>query len=63
MLELAMGWLAGKPFVSSVIAGVTTVQQLEQNVAAAAWRGSAEELVEIDRISLPPGSGFPGPRR
>jgi aryl-alcohol dehydrogenase-like predicted oxidoreductase len=63
MLELAMGWLAGKPWVSSVIAGVTTVQQLEQNVAAAAWRGSAEELAEIDKISPPPGSGFPGPRR
>ena len=63
MLELAMGWLAARPFVSSVIAGVTTVQQLEQNVAAAAWRGSAEELQEIDRISPPPGSGFPGPQR
>ncbi|MEO8224015.1 MAG: aldo/keto reductase, partial [Gammaproteobacteria bacterium] len=36
MLELAMGWLAAKPYVSSVIAGVTTVQKLEQNVAAAA---------------------------
>jgi len=63
MLELAMGWLAAKPWVSSVIAGVTTVQQLEQNVAAAAWRGSAGELAEIDKISPPPGSGFPGPRR
>jgi aryl-alcohol dehydrogenase-like predicted oxidoreductase len=63
MLELAMGWLAGKPWVSSVIAGVTTVQQLEQNIAAIAWRGSAEELAEIDKISPPPGSGFPGPRR
>lgn len=30
---------------------------------AAAWRGSAEELAEIDKISPPPGSGFPGPRR
>jgi aryl-alcohol dehydrogenase-like predicted oxidoreductase len=63
MLQLAMGWLAGKPWVSSVIAGVTTVQQLEQNVSAAAWRGSAEELAEIDRICPPPDSGFPGPRR
>ena len=63
MLQLAMGWLAAKSFVSSVIAGVTTVQQLEQNVAAAAWRGSAEELAEIDKIVPPPVSGFPGPRR
>ena len=63
LLDLAIGWLAGKPWVSSVIAGVTSVKQLEQNVAAGAWRGSAEELTEIDRISPPPESGFPGPRR
>ncbi len=63
LLQLAMGWLAARPYVSSVIAGVTTVTQLEQNVAAADWRGTAEELAEIDRISPPPQSGFPGPRR
>jgi aryl-alcohol dehydrogenase-like predicted oxidoreductase len=63
LLQLAMGWLAARPWVSSVIAGVTTVQQLEQNVAAAEWRGSAAELAEIDRICPAPESGFPGPRR
>jgi aryl-alcohol dehydrogenase-like predicted oxidoreductase len=63
MLQLAMGWLAGKPYVSSVIAGVTTVPQLEQNVAAALWRASPEELAEIDKLCPPPESGFPGPRR
>ena len=63
MLQLAMGWLAGKPDVSSVIAGVTTVPQLEQNVTAALWRASAEELAEIDKLCPPPESGFPGPRR
>ena len=63
LLQLAMGWLASRPYVSSVIAGVTTVQQLEQNLIAAAWRGSAEELTEIDKLCPPPDSGFPGPRR
>jgi aryl-alcohol dehydrogenase-like predicted oxidoreductase len=63
MLQLAMGWLASKPHVSSVIAGVTTVAQLEQNVAAAGWRATPEELAEIDRICPPPDTGFPGPRR
>jgi aryl-alcohol dehydrogenase-like predicted oxidoreductase len=63
LLELAMGWLASRPVVASVIAGVTTVAQLEANVAAADWRGSAEELARIDRISPPPESGFAGPRR
>lgn len=63
LLQLAMGWLAGQTWVASVIAGVTMVKQLEQNVAAAEWRGCAEELAEIDRVCPPPESGFPGPRR
>jgi aryl-alcohol dehydrogenase-like predicted oxidoreductase len=63
LLQLAMGWLAGRGCVASVIAGVTSVKQLEQNVAAAQWRGSVEELAEIDKICPPPESGFPGPRR
>lgn len=63
LLQLAMGWLAMKPYVASIIAGVTTAKQLEDNVAAAAWRGSAEELAEIDGISPPPESAMPGPRR
>jgi aryl-alcohol dehydrogenase-like predicted oxidoreductase len=63
LLQLAMGWLAGRPAVSSIIAGVTTVAQLEQNVTAAEWRASAGELAEIDRICPPPEGGFPGPRR
>ncbi len=63
LLQLAMGWLAAKPYVASVIAGVTTVAQLEQNIAAAAWRASAEEMAEIDRIIPPPRNEIPGPRR
>ena len=63
LLQLAMGWLAGQPAVSSVIAGVTTVAQLEQNVSAAAWRAPAGELAEIDKVCPPPEGGFPGPRR
>jgi aryl-alcohol dehydrogenase-like predicted oxidoreductase len=63
LLQLAMGWLASRPCVSSVIAGVTTIKQLEQNVAAVAWRGSAEELAEVDRICPPPEAIAFGPRR
>lgn len=54
LLQLAMGWLVSRPQVSSVIAGVTTLAQLEQNVAAAGWRGTPEELLAIDKISPPP---------
>jgi len=51
MLELAFSWLARRPRVTSVIAGATKPEQLEQNVAAAGWDLSAEEMAEIDRIS------------
>lgn len=48
MLELAIGWLASQPHVASVIAGATKPEQVEQNVAAAEWKLSAEELAEAD---------------
>ncbi len=53
LLDLAMGWLAAKPYISCIIAGVTTPEQLEQNVAAAAWRPSPEEAEAIDEITKP----------
>jgi len=34
-----------------VIAGATTPDQIDQNVAAIAWKMTAEELSEIDRIT------------
>lgn len=52
LLELAFSWLAARPQVSSVIAGATRVEQIEQNVKAASWKLSAEEMAEIDRITL-----------
>jgi aryl-alcohol dehydrogenase-like predicted oxidoreductase len=52
MLELAFSWLASRPQVSSVIAGATRVEQIEQNVKAIDWQLSAEDIAEIDRITL-----------
>jgi aryl-alcohol dehydrogenase-like predicted oxidoreductase len=63
LLDLAMGWLASQPAVASVIAGVTTCAQLEQNVKAGEWRGSDIELAEIDEITAPPVESFGPPRR
>ncbi len=37
ILELAMGWFAANPTVSSVIAGATKPEQVEQNVNALSW--------------------------
>jgi aryl-alcohol dehydrogenase-like predicted oxidoreductase len=51
MLELAFSWLAGRAQVSSVIAGATTPEQVEQNVQAVDWALGPEDLTEIDRIT------------
>jgi aryl-alcohol dehydrogenase-like predicted oxidoreductase len=51
LIELAFGWLLSHPQVTSVIAGATSVEQVEQNVGAANWRLSAEMLAEVDRIT------------
>jgi aryl-alcohol dehydrogenase-like predicted oxidoreductase len=52
MLELAFSWLAARPQVSSVIAGASSPEQIEQNVKAAQWKLTAEEIAEIDTITL-----------
>ena len=51
MVELAIGWLASQGHVSSVIAGATKPEQVEQNVAAAEWKLSAEELADVNAIT------------
>jgi len=50
-VELAVSWLASQPVVSSIIAGATTPEQVRQNIAAANWALSADELAEIDHIT------------
>jgi aryl-alcohol dehydrogenase-like predicted oxidoreductase len=51
LLELAFGWLAAQPVVSSVIAGATRAEQLELNVKAVDWTLAPQELAEIDRLT------------
>jgi aryl-alcohol dehydrogenase-like predicted oxidoreductase len=51
LLELAMSWLASQSVVSSIIAGATSVAQVEQNARAAAWKLGAEDLAEIEAIT------------
>jgi len=54
LLELAFSWLLSRPEVASVIAGATSAEQIQANVAATHWRLSADELREIDRLAPPP---------
>ncbi len=51
LLELAFAWLVAHPFLTSVIAGATRVEQVEQNAKAAAWRLNAAEVAEVNRLS------------
>jgi aryl-alcohol dehydrogenase-like predicted oxidoreductase len=54
ILELAVSWLAAQPEVSSVISGATNPDQVSQNVKAASWKLSAEELSAIDKLTRRP---------
>jgi aryl-alcohol dehydrogenase-like predicted oxidoreductase len=49
--ELAIAWLLSHSWVSTVIAGVTKIEQIAANVRAAEWRLSAEEMAELDRAT------------
>jgi len=51
LLELAFSWLAARPMVSSVIAGATKPEQLEQNVKAVDWALTPEDMTEIDGLT------------
>jgi len=48
--ELAIAWLLARSEVSSVISGVTRLEQLPENAKAAEWALSADEVTEVDRI-------------
>lgn len=51
LLELAMSWLATLPYVSSVIAGATSGDQVRQNATAASWQLNDEEMWQIAEIT------------
>jgi aryl-alcohol dehydrogenase-like predicted oxidoreductase len=50
LLDVAIGGLAAKPAVASVIAGATKPEQVVANVAAGAWEPSAEDLVALNAL-------------
>ncbi len=47
---LAVAWLLAQPVVCSVIAGATSVAQVDSNVEASDWLLSDEELKELDQL-------------
>ena len=53
MLQLAIGGLAAQPAVSSVIAGVTSAEQVRANAAAGSWVPSDDQLSDLAEIGRP----------
>jgi aryl-alcohol dehydrogenase-like predicted oxidoreductase len=53
LLDVAIGWLASRPMVASVIAGATKPEQVDANVAAALTPFDADALDTIDRVTQP----------
>lgn len=51
LLELAMSWLANLPHISSVIAGATSIEQVEQNAQAASWQLTDEEMWKVAEMT------------
>ncbi len=51
MVDLAIGWLASKPYVGSVIAGATKPEQVDSNVTAGDWKLTPEEMAAVDAIA------------
>lgn len=62
ILELALGWLTARPWVASVIAGVTSPAQLEQNAAAGLKELPPALLTAADELTRPP-EARAGPQR
>jgi aryl-alcohol dehydrogenase-like predicted oxidoreductase len=54
LLDVAIGGLAARRGVASVIAGATTPEQVKANAAAGAWRPTAEERLALDELLSDP---------
>ncbi len=51
--QAALNYLLRKPGVSSLIFGVRTADQLEENLKATDWQMSPEEVTRLDKLSEP----------
>ena len=54
VLDVAIGWLADRPGVGSVIAGASRPEQVRANAAAIEWRPDAADLAALDAVVPPP---------
>jgi aryl-alcohol dehydrogenase-like predicted oxidoreductase len=51
--QTALNYVLGKPGVCSIIIGMRNKQQLEENLKAAEWELTTEEVARLDKLSDP----------
>ena len=49
--QLAIAWLLSKPWVSLVIPGAHSPEQVTANVTASQWKLTPDEVTELDDIT------------
>src|ERR1700677_1449830 len=52
--RVALAWVLGKPFVTSVIIGAKRLEQLNENIAAVDLKLSADEIKKLDEVRALP---------
>jgi aryl-alcohol dehydrogenase-like predicted oxidoreductase len=57
--QVALAWVGAQPAVTSVILGARTVEQLEDNLAAADLDLTAEQLDRLSEVSAPHADDYP----
>ena len=70
MAQVALAWVLAQPGVTSAIVGASSLEQLDDNLAAAALELTPEELAALDAATAlapiypawwDPAMGIPGP--
>jgi aryl-alcohol dehydrogenase-like predicted oxidoreductase len=52
--QVALNWVLNKPAVDTVVIGARNADQLRDNLAAATWRLTADEVARLDEVSALP---------
>ena len=52
--QVALNWLLARPSIATVIIGARNEEQLRQNLGAAGWKLSAEQIARLDAASARP---------
>ena len=51
--QVALNWIKAKPFISSIIIGVRSLEQLKDNLGCVNWDLSEEDVSYLDEITAP----------